>query len=169
MSILVRNIIGKNVRSIRLALGLSLLNFSILTRVSKASIVNIESGRTGYNLNLLDDIILFSRQSLSDLSDETYRPADNLRDELINKYKNNPEFLSILSQRPEIVYAVKYKLLKSDFIDKPKEINEIKIFFEQFGWIYLGTSISNTLKRLPKNIHISKHPLKKNTNLYTKM
>ncbi|MBB5647662.1 helix-turn-helix domain-containing protein [Pedobacter cryoconitis] len=169
MSNLVRNIIGNNVKSLRIALGLSLLNFSIVTELSKASVINIESGKTGYNLNLLDNIILFSRQSLSDLSNENYVPTDDLRDKLINHYKNNPEFISILSQTPEIVYAVKYKLLKSDFINSPKEINEIKIFFEQFGWKYLGTSISNTLKRLPAKILISKHPSKKNTHVYSKI
>lgn len=169
MSNLVRIIIGKNVKAIRVALGLSLLNFSFLTGLSKASIINIESGKTGYNLNLLDNIILFSKQSLGDLSNENYKPTDNLRDRLITQYKNNPEFSSILKQTPEIVYAVSYKLLKSDFINEPKEINEIKIFFEQFGWVYLGTSISNALKRLPAKIHISQHPSKKNTNLYSKI
>lgn len=169
MGIFVRNIIGENVKSIRIALGLSLLNFSIVTGLSKASVINIESGKTGYNLNLLDNIILFSRQSLSDLSNENYTPVENLRDKLINHYKHNPEFISILNQTPEIVYAVKYKLLKSDFINEPKEINEIKTFFEQFGWIYLGTSISNTLKRLPNKILINKHASKKNTHVYSKI
>lgn len=169
MSNLVRNIIGKNVKSLRIALGLSLLDFSIVTGLSKASVINIESGKTGYNLNLLDNIILFSRQSLNDLSNENYTPIENLRDTLIHHYKHNPEFTGILSQTPEIVYAVKYKLLKSTFINEPKEINEIKVFFEQFGWKYLGTSISNTLKRLPDKILIGKHPSKKNTHVYSKI
>lgn len=168
MSNLVRNIIGRNVKSIRIALGLSLLNFSIVTGMSKASVINIESGKTGYNLNLLDNIILFSKQSLGDLSKEDYAPVDDLRDQLINHYKNKPEFIGILTQKPEIVYAVKYKLLKSNFINEPKEINEIKVFFEQFGWKYLGTSISNTLKRMPANVSINKHPAKKNTHMYSK-
>ena len=145
------------------------MNFSIVTGLSKASIINIESGKTGYNLNLLDNIISFSRQSLSDLSNENYTPMEDLRDILINHYKNNSEFTGILSQRPEIVYVVKYKLLKSNYMNEPKEINEIKVYFEQFGWKYLGTSISNTLKRVPTKILISKHPTKKNTHIYSKI
>jgi hypothetical protein len=74
----------------------------------------------------------------------------------------------VLIQTPEIVYAIRYKLLKGDFLNKPKEIREVKGFFEGFGWTYKGPSISNALKRMPELIQIKKHESKGNTNVYLK-
>jgi transcriptional regulator with XRE-family HTH domain len=163
-----RKLIGRNVKAIRKALGLSQLTFSILTGISKASIINIESGKKGYNLNLLDNIIAFSRYSLNDLSNPEFIPENDLREILAKIYKNHPTYFKILNQTPEIVYAVINKLLKDDFLNSPKEINDVKKYFEQFGWFYKGPSISNALKRMPKLVEINKHSIKKNTNIYLK-
>ncbi|WP_158994157.1 helix-turn-helix domain-containing protein [Mucilaginibacter sp. L196] len=165
-----RSIIGKNVKSLRLSLGLSQLSFSILTGLSKPTIVNIESEKKGYNLNLLDKIIEFSDYSLSDLSSKDFILNTNIREELIEKYRSKrPEYYNILTQTPEIVYAIKNKLLVYDFIETPREIREIKKFFEKYGWNYKGTSISNALKRMPKLIQIKRHETKGNTNVYSKI
>jgi transcriptional regulator with XRE-family HTH domain len=164
-----RTIIGKNIKSIRLTLGLSQLNFSILTGLSKATIVNIESGKKGYNLDLLENIIDFLGYSLSDLASKDFSPKENVRERLIDTYKSKrPEYYRVLIQTPEIVYAIRYKLLKGDFLNKPKEIREVKAFFEGFGWTYKGPSISNALKRMPELIQIKKHESKGNTNVYLK-
>lgn len=167
MSELAINIVGANVKSIRKSLGLSQLNFSIITELSKASIINIESGKKGYNLKLLENITSFTKYSLSDLSNNNFKPDTNLRDKLAKLYKNS-EFSHMLNCTPEIVYAIEFKLLKSDFIDQPKEISEIKSFFQKFGWTYSGTSISNALKRRPNLIEIRKHDIKANTNVYSR-
>ena len=165
MSELAINIVGANVKAIRKALGLSQLNFSIVTGLSKASIINIESSKNGYNLKLLESITSFTKYSLNDLSNKYFKPDVNLRDKLSKLYKHS-EFSHILNCPPEIVYAIEFKLLKSDFIDQPKEISQIKSFFERFGWAYSGTSISNALKRRPDLIEIRKHESKGNTNVY---
>jgi hypothetical protein len=86
----------------------------------------------------------------------------------LGKLYKHSEFSHILNCSPEIVYAIEFKLLKSDFIDQPKEISQIKSFFERFGWKYSGTSISNALKRMPDLIEIRQHETKKNTNIYLK-
>ncbi|MFA4870212.1 MAG: helix-turn-helix transcriptional regulator [Pedobacter sp.] len=168
MSDLIRNIIGRNVKSIRKSLNLSLLNFSILTGISKASIVNIESGKKGYNLNLLDSILSFTTYTLKELSTQNLVVPYDLREKLLELYKNDLVTFNLLSQTPEIGYAVSAKLLPSTFLKTPKEIGQIKTFFEEFGWIYLGTSISNVLKGMPDSIEIRKHETKKNTNVYLK-
>ncbi|HEY1061647.1 MAG TPA: helix-turn-helix transcriptional regulator [Daejeonella sp.] len=167
MSELAINIVGANVKAIRKALGLSQLKFSIVIGLSKASIINIESGKKGYNLKLLESVTSFTKYSLNDLSNKYFKPDANLRNKLGKLYKHS-EFSHILNCSPEIVYAIEFKLLKSDFIDQPKEISQIKSFFERFGWKYSGTSISNALKRMPDLIEIRQHETKKNTNIYLK-
>lgn len=167
MSELAINIVGANVKTIRKALGLSQLNFSIITGLSKATVINIESGKKGYNLRLLENITSFTKYSLNDLSSKHFKPDTNLRDKLAKLYKHS-EFSHLLNCTPEIVYAIEFKLLKSDFIDRPKEISEIKSFFQKLGWTYSGTSISNALKRRPNLIEIRKHDSKANTNVYSR-
>lgn len=168
MSKLARIIIGNNVKQIRKELALSLLNFSILCGLSKASIVNIEAGKNGYNLNLLDKITTFTGYSLKDLSDENFLPDSNLRDSLLLVYKNNHTIHTILTHQPNIVYAINHKILNSQFLDVPKEIREIKELLNEIVWDYNGVSISVALKRMPDLIKIEPHPSKKGTFIYSK-
>lgn len=163
-----RIIIGNNVKQIRHDLALSLLNFSILCGISKASVVNIEAGKNGYNLNLLDNIVNFTRCSLKELSDEKFKPKFELREELLETYKNNSMFYAILNLKPNIVYAIKHKLLTNSFLNSPKETKEIKAKLSEFGWAYNGVSIAVALKRMPDLIKIEPHPSKKGTFVYSK-
>jgi len=165
-----RNIIGGNIKSVRNILGLSQLNFSIITGLSKTTIVNIESAKNGYNLNLLDNIINFLGCTLSEISSKDFEPNENLRDILKEKYKTmRPDFFEFLNKTPKIVYAIHFKLLKGDFLESPKETNEIKQYFEKFGWTYLGSSISNALQRMPQNVVVRNHEEKAYTKTYQKL
>lgn len=163
-----RVIIGNNVKKVRKELALSLLNFSILCSLSKASIVNIEAGKNGYNLNLLDSISDFTKYSFKELSDENFKPSRNLREKLLEAHKQNNTFHTILNQKPNIAYAITNKILNSRFLDTPKEIREVKEYLGRMGWIYNGVSISVALKRMPDVIKIEPHPTKKGTFLYSK-
>ena len=93
-----------------------------------------------------------------------------MKEKLIEIHKKDkPDLINLLSKKPLIVYAIKYELLETDFIQSPKEINEIKNFFqEKYGWDFIGSSISNALKRMPELIEIKSHVSKKNTNVYLK-
>ncbi len=161
-----KKIIGRNVKLLRESLGLSQVDFSHLVDVSPGTITNLEYGRAPNSLNTLEKFLIFFGIEMEEL---LYReisiPAD-FRESIINKHKTNKELINLLHRRPTIVYAIKFKLLKSDFLDKPKEIGEVKAYFEEFGWSFLGTSISNALKRMPDLIEIRKHPTKLNTNEY---
>lgn len=165
----IRQTIGKNIKSLRESLGLSQLKFANLIEISRASLINIESGKKGYNLNLLDKILLFSNYKLEELSKEFFLIPNDFRENLASRYKDDPATYTILNGKPTIVYAIKYKLLNSNFLDEPKEINEIKHFFKSFGWEFNGSSIQNALKRMPTLILIQAHEKKKNTNVYSNM
>lgn len=163
-----RGIIGNNVRLIRKELGLSLLNFSILTELSKATVVNIENSKTGYNLNLLDKIVSFTKFSLRDLTNENFSVRNDFREKMIKLYSKNDEFYAILNEKPEISYALRRKILDTNFLIAPKEVKDIRNHLLSFNWSYKGSSISNALKRMPDLIRIEHHPTKKGTFLYSK-
>ncbi|CAH0280567.1 hypothetical protein SRABI27_03762 [Pedobacter sp. Bi27] len=161
-------IIGKNIKLIRTSIGLSLQDFSIVAEISKTSLVNIEKAKTGYNLNLLEKITTLTGYSLHQLSEERFKPSPNLREDLVLLHSNNLQVKSILTKTPEIVYAVKNKLLSSDFLDKPKEIKEISNFFKKYNWFFKSSAITNALTRMPNKIEVKRHETKKNTNIYLK-
>ncbi|RZK48055.1 MAG: XRE family transcriptional regulator [Pedobacter sp.] len=164
------NIIGRNVRAIRKLLGLSVFDFSTLTELSRATIVNIESGKRGLSIHNLDKICHFTNFKLSDLTNKNFQLKGDIRERLIKHYQKDNAILNILSKAPDISYAISFKLLKSDFLDTPREIREIRAFISKtFKWTYKGTSISTTLKRMPELIKIEPHPTKKNTFLYSKI
>ncbi|HEY1023823.1 MAG TPA: helix-turn-helix domain-containing protein [Sphingobacteriaceae bacterium] len=162
-------IIGGNVKALREALGLSQHDFSIVTDLSKRSIANIESGEKGYNLDLLDKILEFFQLQLVDISSREIKIPDDFRESIIkfHKGRNSPSFETLVG-KPTIVYAIKYKLLKSTLLDKPREIKEIKDFFLGIKWEYISSSISNALKRMPDLIEVTKQEGKKNTFLYSR-
>jgi len=168
MSEFIRLTIGKNVKAIRLSLNLSQLDFSILTDLSPASIVNIESGKNGYNLNLIDNIIAFSKFTLGDLSNENLQVSHSLRDKLLRLYRIEHTVFNILNKPPDVKYAVLYKLLPGTFLDEPREVNQVRLYFSQLGWDFKGASISFVLNSMPELIEVRKHPVKKNTNVYSK-
>lgn len=168
MELSARKTISRNILTVRQTLGLSQIKFALLCGISRASLINIESTNTGYNLNLLDRILGFCNLSMEKLSMQEFTLPDNFREKLIELYKNNSAVYVILNSKPPITYAVKEKLLKGNFLNTPKEINQIKTFFEGLGWSFNGPSIQNTLKRMPQFISIEQHKTKKNTNLYSK-
>lgn len=166
-----QGIIGTNVKLLRESIGLSQHDFSTLVDISKRSIANIESGRSNIDLNQINKLLSFYLMySINDLSDKDLKVYPDIKEKLIAIHrKEKPDLINLLSKTPHIVYAVKYKLLTSDFLKAPKEINEIKNFFlEKYGWDFIGSSISNALKRMPNLIEIKPHANKKNTNVYVK-
>lgn len=161
-----RKIIGRNVKKLREALNLSQLDFSSLIRLSRATLINIEAGKKAYSIDLIDEVAAFAHISAEDLLKENMDiPADK-RESLITAYKGNPLISPILDRTPTIPYAIKYKLLVSDFLLVPREINEIRHFFLDYGWDFKGTSLQNALKRMSDEIVIKKHPTKAGTHTY---
>lgn len=169
MDAAIRKTIGLNVRNIREAAGLSQIKFAMLTGLSRASVINIESGGKGYNINLLDSISTFSNYKVEQICSIDFRVPKNLREILANHHRADLSNFATLSETPTLVYAINYYLLDSSFFESPREINEIKLFFEQLGWNYLGTSIQNALKRMPDKVLIEEHKIKMRTYTYTSL
>lgn len=161
--------ISRNIVELRDALGLSQKDFSILANIASSTLINIESGKKSFKISTLNGIFVFTKIRLEELSKASFVPPKNLREKLTEKYKNEPSIYVILSKEPSIPYAIKYKLLKTDFLDQPKETRQIaKFFLDNYGWKYKGNSIHSTIRRLTHLIEINPHPSKGGTNLYSR-
>lgn len=163
-----RSILGKKIKTLREAVGISQHDFSSMIDISKRSLASIELGATNISVALLSVISSFYNLTIEKLTDENLNVPDNFREKIISLHKDNTAYQIILNKRPNLTYAISYKLLKENFLNNPKEINEIRSFFEKNGWNYLGTSISNALKRMHNLIKIEPHPTKKGTFVYSK-
>ncbi len=162
------SVVSKSIRELRDSLGLSLKGFSELGDISPATLVNIESGKKSFRLKSLERISQITNISLQELFKENFSPSKNLREKLIKKYENDHEISVILNATPTLQYSIKQKVLTTNFLTKPKEINEIKIFLSERGFEYKGNSIHTALKRMPDLIKIEPHPIKKGTFIYLK-
>jgi len=161
--------LSANIIELRDALGLSQKDFALLSNISRTTLGNIESGRANFKISSLDGILIFTSIKLEDLSKPSFAPPKNIREKLSEKYKSEPSVSVILNEEPSIPYCIKYKLLKTTFLDTPKETNQIiKFFFEKYGWVLKGNSLHAALKRIPELIKIQPHPSKRSTNLYSK-
>lgn len=162
--------IGINVRALREALGLSQHHFALLLDISSRSVPNIESGEKNIDVEILGKIKnVFFMYSRDELCNGKIEITSNLREQIVTHFRElKPEISTLLSKDPTIVFAIKFKLLKSDFLEQYRETNEIKKYFEKLGWNYKGPSITNALTRMPDLIETKKHENKANTNLYKK-
>lgn len=118
-------IIGENVTEIRDAIGLSQKDFASLTGISRATLTNIESGSKPIKVISLDKIASFTSIGLDKLSKPGFKPPVNLREKLLELYRSSPEIYITLNNTPSIPYIIKYRAIKTGFLDTPKERGEI--------------------------------------------
>ncbi len=168
MNRLDKTILGKNVKALREAVGVSQHDFSALIDISKRSLANIELGTTNISADLLSNISSFYNLTIDELTAKDLKIQNCFREKIIEYHEDNDAYLIILNKRPNLTYAINHKLLNSGFLEKQREVNEIKLFFEKLGWNYLGTSVSNALKREKSKIKIEPHRSKKGTFVYSK-
>lgn len=162
-----KKIIGNNFRELREGVGLSQHDLSTLLEISKRTLANLELGHTKMHIGLLQRLMSFyDIEDLNLICNENFGVSVNLREKLQVKYGKEKEYSTLLNKQPTLVYAIKYKLLLSDFLNEPKQVNDVRKYFKSLGWTYLGTSISSALKRLSDIVLITPHGTKKNTNLY---
>lgn len=162
------SIISTNIVELRDALGLSQKDFALLANISSPTLVNIESGKRTFKMSSLDGILNFTNIKLEDLTKLNFAPPRNFREKLAKRYKDEPSISVLINKEPSITYCIKYKMLQTDFLNTPKETNQIKHFFEKQGWVFKGNSIHTALKRMPDLIEIREHETKGNTNIYIK-
>ncbi|WP_017260197.1 helix-turn-helix transcriptional regulator [Pedobacter arcticus] len=159
-------IIAKNIKLVRESLGLSQKDFAILVGISRSSIIKIEDGKANYNIALINNVLNFTHFDLQQVSSSNFKVPDYYREKLIKVYHKDLTKRIILENQPPLVFCIKNYLLKTSFLDQPKEIKEIVVFFKISNWNFSGNSIQIALKRMPELIEIRKHESKDNTNIY---
>lgn len=161
-------IIGRNVKALREAIGLSQHDFALVTDLSKRTIANIEAGNIK-RTEVIDVILVFFNLKMLTIGKEDYKVPENFRDSNIRYHKKiNSTAIEILIKKPTIVYAIKFKLLNNRFFETPREIWEIRNFFQNYDWDYNSSGITNALQRMPELVEVQTHANKKNTNLYVR-
>lgn len=161
--------IGYNVKNLRESSGLSQHDFSIATEISKRSLANIESGTYDYKIKILDNILDFFNLEFDKINRNKMIIPKNFREHIITLHlKKKSNFIGLLTKEPNIVYSIRFKLLKDSYFNKPREVKELREFFKEFGWNYNSSSITNALIRMSDLIEIRKHDSKGNTNVYFK-
>jgi len=143
--------IGGNIKRMRIAADLSQHELASLIPISKRSIAKIEAGNPNLSIAKMNILLdFFNLPSSTDLSNDNLLIEKKFRAQLAYHHKKlHPEYLKLLTKTPSIVYAIDYELLESDFLKKPKQIHEIRSFFEELGWEFKGPSLTNALLRKP--------------------
>jgi len=161
--------IGNNIKRLRIATDLSQHELSTLIPISKRSIAKIEVGNPNLSVSKVNILLdFFKLSSTIELSTTNLLIDNDLRRKLAGYHKEtHPEYLGILTKTPSIVYAIDYQLLPSNFLQKPRQIHEIKTYFAGLGWDFLSSSLTNALLRKPEQIKSAKLVGTKDINLYS--
>jgi transcriptional regulator with XRE-family HTH domain len=164
-----RKIVGENLRNLRDAIGLTQTDLGDLLSISKRSMANLEAGVEFDTFELINKLLDFYGLTFNDVGYELFLIPTNFREYILSKHLNNGEYSVLLNKIPSIPYAIKYNLLKGDFLNDPKQTYQIKEYFENIGWKWTGPALATALKRLENNgITIKPHPVKKGTSEYQK-
>jgi transcriptional regulator with XRE-family HTH domain len=142
--------IGINLKRLRKATDLSQDELATLIPISERSIAKIEKGDPKVGVSILNILLdFFDLASLEELSDSDLYIDNDLRKKLaIHHQETHPEYLKSLTKTPRIVYAIDFYLLPSKALKIPMEVKEIReYFFDNFGWDFNPSSVSNALQR----------------------
>lgn len=158
-------ILANNFKNLRRNLNLSEKKFAELLGISRSTIVNIEAGK-----NIKSDIIakitdLFYMYSWEQLTKTAIEIDTNLKEQLIGHFNDKITFAAILNTRPNLTYAIEFRLLETGYLDEFRTTKQIRDqIFKEFKWRY--KSLSKTLNNMGKILEIKKHNIKENANEY---
>lgn len=143
-----RSFISQNILKLINYAGVSDVDFANLLDISKRTILRIRNNEAYFGVKDINIAADFFQIPVSKINSQMVKFEENYRHKLIEKHKNNTEYLSILNKRPSITYAIEFYLLKNqDFQDKGFVVKEIENFFKQLNWDFSSSYISNAMTR----------------------
>lgn len=164
-----QEILGENLRASREALPLTREQLADMLQISVGSIVSLEGGLRSTTFRIQNLILDFFGYTFDKVGYEKLEIPFNFREIIIERHSGNKAFSVLLTKVPTIPFAIQYKLLKGNFLDSPKETQQIKKFFDDLGWVWEGTAIATALSRSQnKGIVIKGVPGKGRTFQYGK-
>jgi transcriptional regulator with XRE-family HTH domain len=169
-----RKSLGQRIKMLREEIGMSQHDLAVATGISNGSVSTIEGGKASFGIDQIIAVGYFFGFELTDLDAENFIcPNENLlRSQIISFHKaHHSTAYEYLEKPPTINYAIRKRVLKSNLLNAPQKIKEIREFIKtEYGWTYKGSSLTNTLNALAKEglIKIETHPKNKNWKVYHK-
>ncbi len=166
---LTKGVLSKNLAELLDATGLSDEDFALLCELSRGTISNIKNGKSTGTVKTLNKIVNFTQTGVEKLNKPGFIPPLDLRERLQKKYRNDISKSVILSKVPSVPYIIKFRILKTQFLNDFKERNQIiRYIKDSYGWDVNPNTISTNLKRLEKLLIIKENPDKDIGNVYKK-
>ena len=152
-------ILRPNIIEVRDATVLSQEHFSLLCEFSRTTLTNIENGHSLPSLTTLNKISHFTTVGVDKLSKKKYIPPLDLRERLQKKYIDDLSKSVLLEGTPSVPYILKYRLLRTTFLDKPRVRKEIlEHIKEKYGWSINPNTLTTNLLRMENLLEIVPNP-----------
>jgi|SRR5690606_37848684 len=166
---LTTDILQANIFEVRIATGLNQESFALICGFSRGTLTNIENGKKPASLTTLRKISDFTTIGVDKLTKKNYTPPVNLREKLQKMYANDPTKSVILEETPSIPYIMKYRVLKTDFLNQFRErIQILKYIKDNYGWEVNPNSLTSNLKRMNDVLVIKPNPEQNKGYVYKK-
>lgn len=162
-------VLQPNIIEVRDATGLSQEHFALLCEFSRATLTNIENGKALPSLTTLKKISTVTTIGVDKLAKKGYTPPINLREKLQKKYYNDPTKSVLLEATPSVPYILKYRLLRTNFLNEFKTRKDILTYIEDnYGWTINPNTLTTNLKRSSKKLIIEPNPNQNKGYVYKK-
>lgn len=162
--------IGKRIKTLRKYLNIEQQELADATNISKGTINSIENG-IGFTGDYIIAISFFFGMELSELVSTLPIPLELELKDKIRKFrkKHGLPSLTLLNKTPEIKIAIEHRLLRSNFFDTSRTIQEIIIRCAEDDFKYNSSSVSNVMKELVAEKKIERILSGKKNFLYRKI
>ncbi|MGJ1189390.1 helix-turn-helix domain-containing protein [Sphingobacterium siyangense] len=156
---LTKDILHPNIIEVRDATGLSQEHFSLLCEFSRTTLTNIENGKSLPSLTTLNKISQFTTIGIDKLAKKNYFPPLDLREKLQKRYANDLSKSVILDGIPSVPYILKYRLLRTNFLNEFRVRKEILEYIEKnYGWYINPNTLTTNLQRISDLLVIKPNP-----------
>lgn len=162
-------ILHANIIEVRDATGLSQEHFSLLCEFSRTTLTNIENGKSLPSLTTLNKISQFTTVGIDKLAKKNYLPPLGLREKLQKKYADDLSKSVLLEDVPSVPYILKYRLLRTSFLDEFRVRKEILEYIKKnYGWSINPNTLTTTLQRMSNLLTIKPNPSHNKGYVYKK-
>ncbi|MGJ1534304.1 helix-turn-helix domain-containing protein [Sphingobacterium multivorum] len=162
-------ILRPNIIEVRDATGLNQEYFSLLCEFSRATLTNIENGKSLPSVTTLNKISQFTTVGIDKLARKNYIPPLDLREKLQKKYANDLSKSVLLEDMPSVPYILKYRLLRTNFLNEFRVRKEILKYIEKnYGWSINPNTLTTNLRRMGDLLVFKPNPDHDNGYVYRK-
>ena len=151
-----RKIITQNILKLIDSNGIVDTDFANLIEKSNRTLARIRKEEALFNIEDINIASSFFNRTLIELNSPKIKIEEDSRNILKQIHKDNVAYYTIFEKRPSITYAITFYLLNNEqFCSSGMIVDEIKKFFESFGWNYSSSYISSSMVRNSKYVSVA--------------